>query len=301
MALRFDGKVAIVTGAGGGLGRAYALLLGSRGAKVVVNDLGGSTKGEGSSSAGADNVAAEIVKAGGTAVVNYDSVADGKKIVKAAIDAYGRVDILINNAGILRDTTFKKMTDKDWDLVQSVHLRGTFAMTRAAWGHMLDQSYGRIVTVASAAGIYGNYGQANYSAAKLGIVGLTKTLALEGARGNVRINCVAPLAASRMTATVLPKDLIDQLKPEYVAPVVAYLCHEDCTETGELYELGLGWISKLRWQRTKGAVLPLDGFTPEAVQEAWPTVSSWEGAEVPKGISDTLGKIMERAKKQSKL
>lgn len=302
MTLRFDGKVAIVTGAGGGLGRAYALLLGSRGAKVVVNDLGGSVSGEGSSSAAADNVVEEIVKAGGEAVANSDSVENGKKIVKTAIDTYGRVDILINNAGILRDATFKKMTDKDWDLVYTVHLRGTYQMTHAAWGYMLDQKYGRIVNVASPAGIYGNFGQANYSAAKLGIVGLTKTLALEGAKNNIKINVVAPLAASRMTELVLPKDLLDKLKPDYVAPVVTYLCHEDCAESGQLLELGSGWIAKLRWQRTKGVLLPQDNFTLEGVRDAWPQISSWEDAETPEDINATMRKIMSMTtKKDSKL
>merc|ERR1712060_46330 len=190
----------------------------------------------------------------------------------------------------------------DWDLVQSVHLRGTYQMTRAVWGYMLDQKYGRIVNVASPAGIYGNFGQANYGAAKLGIVGFTKTAALEGAKSNIKINCIAPLAASRMTAAVLPKDLLEQLKPDYVAPVVTYLCHEGCAETGQLLELGSGWIAKLRWQRTKGAFLPQDNFTPEAVQEAWPQISSWEDAETPTDINATIGKIMSlTAKKESKL
>src|SRR5678816_305206 len=178
--LRFDGRVAIVTGAGGGLGRSHALLLAARGAKVVVNDLGGSFTGEGKSASAADRVVAEIKEQGGEAIANHDSVEDGDKIVKTAIDAYGRLDILINNAGILRDVSFQKMTQADWDLVYKVHVLGTFRVTHAAWPHMRDAGYGRIISTASAAGIYGNFGQANYSMAKLGLHGFTQTLALEG-------------------------------------------------------------------------------------------------------------------------
>ncbi|HVK72193.1 MAG TPA: SDR family oxidoreductase, partial [Kofleriaceae bacterium] len=186
--LRFDGKVAIVTGAGGGLGRSHALLLASRGAKVVVNDLGGSHTGEGKSSSAADKVVDEIKAAGGTAVANYDSVEDGDKIVKTAIDTYGRIDVLVNNAGILRDVSFAKMTDADWDLVYRVHVKGAYKCTHAAWPVMRDQKFGRIIFTASAAGIYGNFGQANYSMAKLGLVGFGNTLALEGKKRNILVN-----------------------------------------------------------------------------------------------------------------
>jgi len=178
--LRFDGKVAIVTGAGNGLGRSHALLLASRGAKVVVNDLGTSVSGSGSSSKAADKVVQEIKNAGGVAVANYDSVEDGEKIVQTAIDNFGRIDILVNNAGILRDTSFVKMTDNDWDLVYRVHLRGAYKITKAAWNKMREQNYGRIIMTTSAAGIYGNVGQANYSSAKLGLVGFAKALSIEG-------------------------------------------------------------------------------------------------------------------------
>jgi len=301
MALRFDGRVAVVTGAGSGLGRAYALMLASRGAKVVVNDLGGSTNGTGSSTAAADVVVEEIKKAGGEATPNYNSVEDGEAIVKTAITAYGRVDIVINNAGILRDVSFKKMTDKDWDLIHSVHMRGTYAVTHAAWNAMLEQKYGRIVNVASAAGIYGNYGQSNYSAAKLGIVGFTNAIALEGAKSNIKANCIAPIAGSRMTATVLPSEFVDLLKPEYVAPVVTYLASEACEESGQLIETGAGWIGKLRWQRTKGHNLPLEGFAAEDVQGAWSTISKWDEAENPTNMMDTMGKVLARVQKPSKL
>jgi len=173
---RYDGKVAIITGAGGGLGKAYALLFASRGAKVVVNDLGTSFQGEGKSSKAADVVVDEIKKAGGEAIANYDSVEDGDKIVKTALDTWGRVDIVVNNAGILRDASFLKMQDKDWDLIYRVHLKGSYSVTKAAWPHMRDQGYGRIIMTSSAAGIYGNFGQANYVAVKLALLGFAKSL-----------------------------------------------------------------------------------------------------------------------------
>merc|ERR1719489_463827 len=200
--LVFNDKVAIVTGAGGGLGRTYALLLASRGAKVVVNDLGGSSGGEGKDARAADVVVKEIEAAGGIAVPNYDSVEDGEKLVQTALENFGRIDILINNAGILRDKSVVRMSDSDWDLVHRVHLKGAFMTTRAAWPHMKNNKYGRIIMTASVAGIFGNFGQANYSAAKLGLVGLSNTLSLEGKKYNINCNCVAPIAGSRMTESV---------------------------------------------------------------------------------------------------
>ena len=236
--LRFDGRVAIVTGAGNGLGRSHALLLASRGAKVVVNDLGGGIRGEGQSQSAADRVVEEITAAGGQAVADYNSVENGDQIVQRAIDAFGRIDIVVNNAGILRDVSFAKMTADDWDLVYRVHVLGAFRVTHAAWPHLREQKYGRVVMTASAAGIYGNFGQANYSMAKLGLVGLSNTLAVEGRKANVHVNTIAPIAGSRLTETVLPKELIDALRPEYVSPLLAWLCHESCEETGGLYEVG---------------------------------------------------------------
>ncbi|MCA9695495.1 MAG: SDR family oxidoreductase, partial [Myxococcales bacterium] len=224
--LRFDNQVAIITGAGNGLGRAHALLLASRGAKVIVNDLGGDTSGGGKSSAAADKVVAEIKEAGGEAAASYDSVEDGDKIVQAALDHFGRVDIIVNNAGILRDVSFHKMTAQDWDLVYRVHVLGSMRVTHAAWPHMRDQEYGRVIMTSSAAGLYGNFGQANYSMAKMGLAGLGLTLAAEGRKRNIHVNVIAPVAGSRMTETIFPKELVDALKPEYVSPLVAYLCHE---------------------------------------------------------------------------
>jgi len=263
-ALRFDNRVAIVTGAGNGLGRSHALLLASRGAKVVVNDLGSSHTGSGKSSAAADKVVEEIKAAGGEAVANYDSVEDGAKIVQCALDTWKRVDVIVNNAGILRDTSFQKMTQDDWDLIYRVHVLGAFRVTQAAWNTMRDAGYGRIVMTASAAGIYGNFGQANYSMAKLGLHGFAQTLAIEGAKRNVRVNTIAPIAGSRMTETVLPPNLVAALKPEFVSPLVACLAHESCEENGGLFEVGGGFMGKLRWERSEGMMFRLSRpITPE--------------------------------------
>jgi len=300
--LRYDGRVAVVTGAGGGLGRAYALLLASRGAKVVINDLGGSTSGEGKSSKAADIVVDEIKKAGGEAVANYDSVEDGEKIIKTALDTWGRVDIVINNAGILRDVTFMKMTDKDWDLINTVHVKGAYSVTKAAWNHMREKGYGRIIMTSSAAGLYGNFGQANYSAAKLALLGFAKTLAIEGEKRNIRVNTIAPTAGSRMTETVLPPDLVKALKPEYVAPLVAWLCHEECQENGSIFELGAGWISKLRWQRTEGAFLDISKVpTPEDVKNVWDKVNDFGNPTYPTSAGETVQFLMSKLQSMSKL
>src|SRR5258706_9913790 len=291
--LRFDGRVAIVTGAGGGLGRAHALLLASRGAKVVVNDLGGSHTGEGKSASAADKVVAEIKAQGGEAVANYDSVEDGDKIVKTAIDTWGKLDILINNAGILRDVSFQKMTQADWDLVYKVHVFGAFKCTHAAWPYMRDAGYGRIINTSSAAGIYGNFGQANYSMAKLGIHGFTQTLAAEGKKRNIVVNTIAPIAGSRMTETVLPKELLEALKPEYVSALVAKLAHERNEDTGGLYEVGGGFYSKLRWERTKGTMFRLGrNVTPEDVENSWKAITDFKDADHPGSVAESMQPIM---------
>jgi 3-hydroxyacyl-CoA dehydrogenase/3a,7a,12a-trihydroxy-5b-cholest-24-enoyl-CoA hydratase len=299
--LRFDGRVAIVTGAGNGLGRSHALLLASRGCKVVVNDLGGAHTGGGKSSEAADKVVAEIKAAGGDAVANYDSVEDGTSIVKSAVDAFGRVDIVINNAGILRDTSFQKMTEQDWDLIYRVHVLGAYRVTHAAWNLMRDQGYGRIIMTASAAGIYGNFGQANYAMAKLGVVGFANTLAIEGAKKNVRVNTIAPIAGSRMTETVLPKNLIEALKPEFVSPLVAYLCHESCEETGGLFEVGGGVMNKLRWERTVGKRFPHGrALTVEQVQSAFKQITDFAKSTHPSTIQDSLESVLDNVNNPSK-
>lgn len=256
--IRYDGRVAIVTGAGGGLGRAYALLLASRGARVVVNDLGGATDGTGSGATMAESVVNEIKQAGGQAVPDYNSVLDGAATVKTAVDAYGQVDILINNAGILRDITFLKQSNQDWDLVLDVHLNGTRNVTKAAWPVMRERKYGRIVNTTSSAGLYGNFGQSNYSAAKMGIAGLTNTLRLEGANYNIKFNTLAPVAGSRLMAQVMPQELLDALRPEFVAPLVAYLCSEECKESGYIYSVGGGYFSRVAYFEGKGVFLGTD-------------------------------------------
>ncbi|MGZ3448072.1 MAG: SDR family NAD(P)-dependent oxidoreductase [Polyangiales bacterium] len=299
--LRFDGKVAIITGAGNGLGKSHALLLASRGAKVVVNDLGGGIHGAGKSSAAADAVVEEIKKAGGEAVANYDSVEDGDKIVKTAIDAFGRVDILINNAGILRDTSFQKMSDEDWNLILKVHVQGAYKCTKAAWDRMRDQGFGRILMTASAAGIYGNFGQANYALAKIGLIGFAQTLALEGKKKNVHVNVIAPIAGSRMTETVLPPELIAALKPEFVSPLAAYLCHESCTETGATFEVGGGFMGKLRWERTAGKTFKLGRpITLEAVEKSFAQITDFSKSEHPTDITSSMQPILANIQNPSK-
>ena len=292
--LRFDGRVAIVTGAGGGLGRSHALLLASRGAKLVVNDLGGSHTGQGKSASAADKVVAEIKAAGGEAVANYDSVEDGDKIVKTAIEAFGKIDIVINNAGILRDVSFPKMTQDDWDLVYRVHVLGAFRVTHAAWPHMRDAGYGRIVNTSSASGIYGNFGQANYSMAKLGLHGFSQTLALEGRKRNIIVNTIAPTAGSRMTETVMPPALVEALKPELVSPLVARLVHESQDDTGGLYEVGGGFFAKLRWERSTGKTFRLGrSISIEDVDAAMPQVTQFENTTHPENITAALQPLIE--------
>lgn len=292
--VRFDDRVVIITGAGNGLGKSHALEFAKRGAKVVVNDLGGSAFGEGASKNAADIVVDEIVAAGGEAVANYDSVTDGDKIVQTAIDNFGRIDIVVNNAGILRDKSFTKMTDADWDLVYKVHVEGAYKVTHAAWPHMKESGYGRIIFTASAAGIYGNFGQANYSAAKLGLYSLGQTLAIEGKKGNILVNTIAPIAGSRLTETILPPPMVEQLKSEYVTPLVVKLCDENSTETANLFEVGAGWIGKLRWERTKGHGFNVsEGFTAEDINDNWDKICDFTDADHPKTTQEAMMSVIQ--------
>ncbi|MCG8667881.1 MAG: SDR family oxidoreductase [Pseudomonadales bacterium] len=292
--IRFDDRVVIVTGAGNGLGKSHALEFAKRGAKVIVNDLGGSATGEGESKGAADMVVDEIQAAGGEAVANYESVTDGDKIVQSAMDNFGRIDVVINNAGILRDKSFNKMTDQDWDLVYEVHVKGAYKVTHAAWPHLRDNEYGRVIVTASAAGIYGNFGQANYSMAKLGLHGFSQTLALEGKKYNILVNAIAPVAGSRMTETILPPPLIEQLKPQYVTPLVVKLCDENSTETGGLFEVGAGWVGKLRWERAKGVGFNIsDGLSAEAIAKSWDQICDFTDADHPGNTQEAMTQMMQ--------
>ncbi len=294
--IRFDGKVAVVTGAGGGLGRAHALLLASRGAKVVVNDLGGAPDGTGESEMMADKVVDEIKAAGGEAVPNYDSVATmegGANIIKTAVDSFGRIDILINNAGILRDVSFMKMPEESWDIIFSVHVKGAFCCTKAAWPIMREQQYGRIIMTSSAAGIYGNFGQANYSAAKMALIGLGQTLALEGKKYNIHANTIAPIADSRLTATVLPDDIRKKLNPEYVSPLVGYLCSEQCEETGSLFEVGAGAFFSLKWCRSKGSRMKPAEVSIESIAKNFSKIIDMADAKIIGSIQESTMSFME--------
>ncbi|KZV80192.1 NAD(P)-binding protein [Exidia glandulosa HHB12029] len=263
MSLSFKGHTVVVTGAGGGLGRAYALAYAARGANIVVNDV---------SKDAAQKVVDEITSKGGKAVVNTNSVADGAAVIQTAIDAFGGVTILINNAGILRDKSLKNITDQEWDIIQLVHLKGAFSCTKAAWPIFRKQKFGRIINTSSAAGLYGNMGQTNYSAAKMGLVAFTKTLAREGVKYNIKANAIAPIAASPMTATVMPPDMLKAVGPEFIAPLVLALTHpEGPDSTGRVYELGAGYVTEIRWERTKGALFRTDDtFTPSAKAASLP-------------------------------
>lgn len=291
--LRFDDRVVVVTGAGNGLGKSHALEFARRGARVVVNDLGGSAFGEGASKTAADEVVDEINAAGGEAVANHDSVTYGDRIIECALDNFGRIDVVINNAGILRDKAFHNMTEEDWDLVYNVHVKGAFKVSHAAWPHLREQEYGRLIFTASAAGIYGNFGQANYAMAKLGLHGLAQTLAVEGAKKNIVVNTIAPIAGSRLTATILPAPVLEQLKPEFVTPLVVKLCHDSHHDSGSLYEVGAGWVGKLRWERSRGhGFSTATAFGAEQIAEYWGQITDFTDADHPAGGQQALMSIL---------
>ena len=295
--IRFDGQVAIVTGAGGGLGRVYAIELAKRGARVVVNDLGGARDGSGASTRPADAVVHEIVEAGGEAVANYDSVATvegGERIVRTALDRFGRVDILVNNAGILRDKSFAKMTPQMWQDVLAVHLQGAYNVTRPAFIAMRQSKYGRIVMTTSAAGLFGNFGQTNYGAAKMGLVGLMNTLKLEGKKYDIKVNTVAPIAATRLTQDILGPDLSEKLKPEFVAPLVLYLCSESCTDSGLTLNVGGGFFSRAAVVSGPGVLLG-DGQevpTLEEIHKNWAQINALEGGQEYRDANAALMAMM---------
>src|SRR3990170_304831 len=295
--IRLDGRVAIVTGGGGGLGRAYALELARRGARVVVNDLGGGPDGTGGSKGPADRVVKEIEEIGGEAIASYASVTTaegGEEIVRAALEKWGQVDILINNAGILRDKTFAKMTGEMWEKVREVHLDGAYHVTGPAFRAMKERGYGRIVLTTSAAGLYGNFGQANYSAAKMGLVGLMNTLKLEGEKSGIKVNTVAPLAVTRLTEELLPDEMRGALKPEAVAPLVIYLCSEECPASGGVYSAGMGHFSRAAILTGPGAVLAEKDRLPTAEEVAanWAKIISLAGGREYHDANAALGGML---------
>ncbi|MGD9998611.1 MAG: SDR family oxidoreductase [Ilumatobacteraceae bacterium] len=284
--LGFDGRVAIITGAGGGLGRQHALMLASRGALVVVNDLGGAVDGTGSDKGAAERVVDEITAAGGEAVADTNSVSTpegGAAIVQTALDAYGTVDIVINNAGILRDKAFHNMEPDLLNPVLDVHLKGAFFVTRPAWAVMREKGYGRIISTSSAAGIFGNFGQTNYGAAKMGVVGFTRVLAVEGAKYDIKANAIAPLALTRMTENIMG-GLGDKLDPALISPIVTYLAHEDCPVSGTLYSVGGGRVAQVFLGETKGYFKA--GLTPEDLRDNWDQVVDRDGYAVPSNLGE---------------
>jgi NAD(P)-dependent dehydrogenase (short-subunit alcohol dehydrogenase family) len=290
----FDGRVAIVTGAGGGLGRAHALLLAARGARVVVNDVGGSVSGEGGDAGPAQRVVDEIVAAGGEAVPDTNSVATpegGAAIVATALEQFGQLDIVVNNAGILRDKTFQNMTPDLLGPVLDVHLKGAFYVTRPAWAHMRERNYGRVVNTSSNSGILGNFGQSNYGAAKMGLVGLTRVLAVEGAKYNIKVNAIAPVAKTRMTEELLGS-LGEKIEPATVSPIVAYLAHEDCPVTGEVYSAAGGRIARFFIGLTQGYYNP--ALTVEDVRDHFAEIRAEDGYVVPSSNSDELSLLVKQ-------
>ena len=277
--IRFDGKVAIVTGAGGGLGRRHAIELAKRGAKVVVNDLGSALDGSGGSSDAAKAVVEEIKAAGGEAIANGASVTDDAGVahlVQQTMDAWGRIDILVANAGVLRDKSFAKMEIADFEFVLNVHLMGTVKPVKALWEIMRAQNYGRIVVTTSSTGLYGNFGQTNYGAAKLSLVGFMNSLKLEGQKNNIHVNAISPVAATRMTEALMPPAILERLKPEYVTPGVVYLCSEEAP-TGAILTAGAGVFSLARIFETEGVYLGEGGLSAEEVRDNWAKIGDEAG------------------------
>jgi NAD(P)-dependent dehydrogenase (short-subunit alcohol dehydrogenase family) len=277
--LRFDGRVAVVTGAGAGLGRCHAMLLAERGAAVVVNDVDASR---------AQQTANEIVAAGGSAIGDAHDVATsegGEAIVAAAVEAFGKIDVLVNNAGIIRDRAFHNLSDAELDAVLNVHVRGAFNVTRPAWRLMRAAGYGRVLFTTSAAGLWGNFGQSNYSTAKAGLVGLSNTLAIEGARNGVASNVIAPIAATAMTEGLLGK-LADVADPALVSPAVAWLCHESCDATGHVYSIGGGRIARVVTALTPGYTSKDEPLTAESIRDNWDNISATEPNTVALSMAD---------------
>lgn len=291
--ISFEGRVAIVTGAGAGIGKAYAMELASRGAQVVVNDLGGARDGTGSGTAAADQVVDEIKSAGGEAVANYDSVSTmegGENIVKTAVDSYGKVDILINNAGILRDKSLLKMSETEWDGVLSVHLKGAFCVTQPAVKVMRENEYGRVVLTSSMSGLYGNFGQTNYSSAKMGLVGFMNTVKLETAKYNIKVNTIAPNAISRMTEDVFPPQMAEKMRPQFNVPLALYMCSEEMKESGIVIVQGAGWYGRTALVISPGVCIgdAQRDIAVEEIRDNWDNITDLSKAEVATGGNDVF-------------
>ena len=297
MTIRFDDQVVIVTGAGNGLGRSHALEFGRRGANVVVNDLGGARDGSGSSLSAAEEVAEAIREAGGDAIANGANVANYAEVeamVNEAMERWGRVDVLVNNAGILRDKTFAKMELDDFSLVLDVHLAGSVNCTKAVWEHMRERQYGRIVMTSSSSGIYGNFGQTNYGAAKMGLVGFMNSLALEGQKYGIHVNALAPIAATRMTEDLMPPEVLGLLEPEAVTPAVVFMASEDAP-THQIIAAGAGVYARVVIQETPGVFLPQDSRDAEHVAAAWSEIADPGSAvELNAGGEQTM-KFLQKA------
>jgi NAD(P)-dependent dehydrogenase (short-subunit alcohol dehydrogenase family) len=294
--IRFDGKVAIVTGAGGGLGRQHALELARRGAKVVVNDLGGSVDGSGGSSAAAEAVVAEIKAFGGEAIANGSSVTDDAGVahmVQQAMDTWGRIDILVANAGILRDKTFSKMEIADFEAVMNVHVMGSVKPAKAVWEIMKAQNYGRIVVTTSSTGLYGNFGQSNYGAAKLALIGFMNTLKIEGQKNNIHVNAISPVAATRMTENLMPAEVLAKLKPEYVTPAVVYLVSEEAP-TGVVMTAGAGAFAQARIYETEGVYLGEGGLSVEEVRDNFARITDPTGQQAYVNGGEQSGKFFRK-------
>jgi 3-hydroxyacyl-CoA dehydrogenase/3a,7a,12a-trihydroxy-5b-cholest-24-enoyl-CoA hydratase len=298
MQLRFDGRVVLITGAGNGIGREYALEFARRGAKVVVNDLGVNQDGVGTSSNAADAVVDEIRAFGGDAVASYDSVEQGEKIVQTALNTYGRIDVLVNNAGALRDVSFSKITTPQWDAIVDINMKGPFLLSKAAWGAMKKQKFGRILYTTSGSGLYGQFGQANYSAAKMSLTGLSATLAKEGAKYNINANAIAPMAFTRMTRDVIPVEAVDAFPPRKVVPIGIWLSHESCKDSGSIFEVGGGLYTRVRIQRSKGLLIEAE-HSAEAVKEGWQLVQDFSEADYPELNNEIIIKRVSMANKTS--
>lgn len=294
--LRFDGQTVIVTGAGSGLGRSYALHFAARGANVVVNDIARVKTDRGAPDRCADVVVRSIIDAGGSAAASYDSVEGGHKIFETAMDVFGSVDAVINNAGILRDRAFHNMSEDEWEEVQSVHVKGAFRLTRACWPHMREKEYGRVVFTSSGTALLGNFGQANYAAAKAAVVGFAKSLALEGAKSNINVNAICPSASTQWMLDNWGKEFEGPLCPDKVAPVILFLCHDSCCVTGALVEAGGGAFSLMRWERSGGIGFSIDRApTPEEIGHNWSKIADFTGSDHPASTDELLKKILNHA------